>query len=484
MLTYDRKMDFEKLSIHLPLKSDLPQYEQLYNALHEAIEDGRLKPGQRLPSSRDMAQQLNISRETVTRALRLLIGRGYIESHVRSRMRVRSISPTPPTRLTIPSVDAIEIPVSLLSTLGVIEHSADETDQWSCCSITSLPVNHWKRFLVKHFRNVGAETQFKVLGLQPLREMIATFLQRRNLVRCDFSNVVIFAGAASALDFIARLVLDPGSHIVAQDPGPSAVHKIFAAHGAAVHPISTAENGIETGRLLDTRAPIKLAYLLAHHYLTGAPMSSARRELILQWAASSSATIVEEGLDNEFYSLDSTVETLQWHDPNQSVIYVSSFERVLSPLTSLAFAVFPDRWLQSVTTLKAVVSPDLPWLEQRALMDLILEGYFDQHLSKLKLDFKTKSRRLALYLNQELGEHVTVSGNDSSPHLLVEFSSSLSEERIVKAARSAQLSLINSKPCFAGLAPSGQFTIPLAHVDESNIRTTVMQFAEYLWSDR
>jgi GntR family transcriptional regulator/MocR family aminotransferase len=299
-------------TLALDRASGEPLYRQLYFAIREAILEGRLRPGTRLPSTRSLAADLDVSRNTVVIAFDQLLAEGYVEGRTGAGTYVSATLPEElltarPGQAT--RRDAARPPHSRLSERGrflanIRTTSFSQPAPFSPAlpELTRFPFDDWARLLAKHWRYpkheflVGGDAA----GYAPLRAAIAAYLGAARAVTCDADQVMIVSGAQQALDLATRVLIDPGDEVWIEDPGYAGIRGALIASGAALAPVPLDAEGLDVaaGR---RRAPAaRLAIVTpSHQYPLGVTMSLTRRLELLGWARGADAFVIEDASDSE-----------------------------------------------------------------------------------------------------------------------------------------------------------------------------------------
>jgi GntR family transcriptional regulator/MocR family aminotransferase len=476
------------IPIVLDSASDKPIYLQLYEALRQAIADGQLKSGEPFPSTRDLSRKLGVSRHTVLKATELLVGHGYLESNNQTLKIIRS-EDHQSQFVESPKV-VTELPPNALSHFGhrVVDGRGPKLAaelNFGASPFEELPVDQWRKILLKHLRDGFNPIEFELvgdrLGYMPLREAIASYLNRFRSLRCHPDNVVIFSGPSSALDFVARLMIDPGDKVILENPGFQIARRIFIANGAEVVPIPVDSEGLIIDKLQDVDPGAKLIYLTpAHHDPTGAVLTMERRKALIEWSKRTGSFIVEDGFDSEYWYKMRPLPAIQGLDDNDCVIYLSSFWRALFPVSRVGFAIFPDRWMPIVQELKSMLEREVPVLEQKVITDFLLEGYMERHLRRSHRLYAHRRQEMIISLTKQFGSKVSMGKESGGMNLLIELNVDATEEEILAAARNAKLPLLSTREYYILDPVPKQFLLPFAHLDDEQILNAAKDFAAHL----
>jgi GntR family transcriptional regulator / MocR family aminotransferase len=378
-------------------------YRWLYVALRAEILDGRLRPGARLPATRDLATRYALSRGTVVTAFEQLRAEGYIEGTVGSGTYVSKVLPD--DLLTVASAPAAPRAADARAHARAPRAASQRRRQLSDWARRVNVTDYYQPRPVRAFRaNLPALDQFPTalwaqltarccrratanvligcgpMGHEPLRQAVADYLNTSRGVNCVPEQVAIVPGLQDAIDLIARLFVNPGDRVCVENPGYPDAATVFATAGARVSPIPVDDEGM---RIPDTKAT--LAYVTpGHQFPTCVTMSLSRRLALLEWARKSDALIIEDDYDSEFRYAGRPVPALQGLDRDGVVIFAGSFSKVLFSSLRLGYLVVPLDLVDLVKAARATMSRHPHLLEQVVLCDFITEGHFGRHLRRMR----------------------------------------------------------------------------------------------------
>ncbi len=370
-------------------------YRQLYQNLRAAILSGRLKRGSRLPSTREMAVSLNVSRNTVLNAFEQLLAEGYLETTPASgtfvslhlpegeRAAHRAASGRPPRWSRMAESLSAVPPL----TVGDRATERQRAFRAGLPALDAFPFKLWGRLVARRARHVDrARLDYQATaGYRPLREAIAAHVTVSRQVRCTADQVVIVSGSQGALDLVARLLVDPGDPVWLEDPGYLGARGAFAGVGARIVPVPVDSEGlrVDVGR---KRCPeARLAYLTpSHQFPLGVTLSLQRRLDLLAWAQAANAYVVEDDYDSEYRFHGRPLAALQGLDEAGRVIYVGTFSKTLFPALRLGYLILPPALLETFLAARAYTEVHAPPLEQGALADFLVDGHFGRHLRRMR----------------------------------------------------------------------------------------------------
>jgi GntR family transcriptional regulator/MocR family aminotransferase len=365
---------------------------QISGQLKKLIQTGELSAGERLPSTRELANGLQVSRNTVVAAYDMLVGQGYVEAQLRSGFQVcnaaqafRSlpvVSKTTQEQNLNPSQPGVPVPFR-----------PTQPD----VNLFSLQIwnRHRTRVLKKGSCLLHYQSRFPV-GLDELRQNVAAYLQDSRGVRCQWHEVAITNGSQQALFLLAHLLLKPGQRVYMEDPGYPGARNAWSRAGATVVPVPIDDEGICLPEESSQRA--SLIYVTpSHQFPLGTCMSLARRLTLLRAARDANSWIVEDDYDAEFRYTSSPQPSLQSLDENRRVIYIGSFSKTLFPALRLGYVVLPPPLVERFAVLKSIADDFSPLIDQATLANFLESGAFYAHLRRCR---KQYAERQSYFLEQ------------------------------------------------------------------------------------
>lgn len=408
----------------------LPLQQQLYKQLLRLIFEGRLQPGLRLPSSRRLAQELGVSRNTVTLVVEQLKLEGFLISRVGSGCYVNDQLPQDCLGLNSPvwdragSLPALSVYAKGLEgyPLRVEGGHGDAGDLPFTVGLPDLslfPSAIWGRLLRRHSDRTCLMGFDDPLGYQPLRESLSRYLTASRGVRCGPQQVLITQGAQQALALCALVLLNPGEQVLVENPCYAGAREALLARGARLTPLPMGKQGVDTEKL-PTSTQARLMYCTpTHQYPLGGILSASQRLQLLDWAASQSLWIIEDDYDSEFHFHGKPIAALQGMAPHTPVIYMGSFSKTLLPASRLGYLVVPEALAATFATAKNYLGGDIPMLLQAAAADFITEGHFVRHLRRMRQYYQRKWDHMNQLL-APLGERVKPRVESAGMHLVLQ----------------------------------------------------------------
>ncbi|CAN5466674.1 PLP-dependent aminotransferase family protein [soil metagenome] len=465
--------------------------DSLYDAIVDAIEKCLLKPGDKLPSTRDIALCLGVSRTTVVKSIDSLISRGYLNAIQGAGTWVTAGSEPEANRFDsisqlYPWEQQYTNLASSLRTLGAEAIESVEFDEINFGSQPPdlVPIKQWRKILLKLSDSIptaGFAANQEVFGYRPLREAIAGFLRRNKGIICDADQIVLDSGVQSVVSPVFNLLMKRGDRVVCEDPGFYGAREQFESLGAHVVPVGVDGEGLIVDALENLDKPAQWLYVAPScQEPTGVTLSENRRDKLLTWCAKNETAILEDDWDSEFHYRGQSAPALFTLDTTGSVIYFYSFWRLLYPLISIGFLVIPRRLIPVFESYKSVWDRQFTLIEHYALTELITEGHIEKHL-RMTWKYYRKQRQSLIYaLTNSFKKNVDVGQSSTGMHVVVRFNLNWSNEFIQKCALSAGLPLASTAPYYVHRAQINEFMIRFSSIATSEIDTMVATFARLL----
>jgi GntR family transcriptional regulator / MocR family aminotransferase len=431
-----------------------PLTQQLYEQLRGAIAGGRLLPGDQFVPSRQLASELGVSRHMVTTAYGRLVAEGYAEGHAGGGTAVAPAPATPPRQMAragalrparrfagwSPSFRPSMYGCRFDLRPGFPDPALFPAGQWRHRVTAAVAADH------RGYGNPAGKTR--------LRRAIAGWAARSRSVTATEDTVVITSGAQHAIDLVARVLLEPGDCVAAEDPGYMPVVRLFGALGATVAGVPVDDQGLVVDKLPPAA---RIVYVTpSHQYPLGVTMSMPRRRALLDWAERHDAAIIEDDYDTEFRYVDRPLEPLQALDATGRVIYVGSFSKAFSPSVRLGFAVVPQSLAGPIAALRQLIDWHPPTAMQAALAGFIADGLLDKHIRRSRRVYAERHRIVTDALLGPLASHLTARASNAGLHIATVLREGLREDAVLQAAARHGIVAFGLRDCFhAGPAQSG-----------------------------
>ena len=421
----------------LSQQDNMPLHRQLYEALRRAMLDGKLTAGDRLPSSRELTTDLNLSRNTVVAALSQLGVEGYLVSRVGSGTYVNDNLPKA-ARMRAPHAPAHVADLSKRGTALSSTFCATQLEIQpftpGIADFSAFPVALWQRLQNKHWRMTYPEMldYSDSGGHAPLRRAVADYLRVFRSVPLDADQVIITSGTQQSLELCAQLLADHGDTVWLEDPAYWGAVKAFMATGLHAHPVRVDQQGIAPSAA-DEKHPPRLIYTTpSHQYPTGSVMSLARRQQILTLASTHNAWVLEDDYDSEFRFSGPPLSSLAGLDKDQRVLYLGSFSKVLYPGLKLGYLVVPKRLVSAFKQAHYDLNRPGQMPLQAALAEFIELGHFASALRRARQSYAQRRQCLLQALQPCLGEWAQITGAEQGLHLCVRLPNALDDKALAQ----------------------------------------------------
>ena len=440
------------VSLKVDFDSEVPLYKQLYNTFRQSILDGKFSPGQKLPGTRSLARELNVSRNTVALAFEQLLIEGYIKGKTGSGTFVNEI---PDNFLNVNGNKSgkkskINFPNKLNNQLDTSEvirrntaHEAILPFQNGVPSLNDFPIKTWLKLnnqIVQTFSNIhlgyGDAT-----GYKPLREEIAAYLCTYRAVNCTAEQIIIVNGSQQGLDLIGRVLLERGDNVWLEDPGYFGARGSMLFADSKIFPCPLDDEGLDIKYSSKKYPAPKLIYTTpSHQFPLGITTSAARRIELLQYASKNNSWIIEDDYDSEFRYYGDPLPSLQGMDKNNCVLYLGTFSKVLFPALRLGYLVLPDPQMADIfVSAKSMMDRQCPVFEQMIVTEFLKQGYFTRHIRKMRMLYKSRQEFLINEIENELNGILQINPSPAGMQIIGWLPKNINDKKVVEAAKKNRL---------------------------------------------
>jgi GntR family transcriptional regulator/MocR family aminotransferase len=473
-----------RTAVLIDRSSAVPLSRQVYEFWRLGILQGRFAGGERVPSTRELATALELSRGTVAAAYEQLVSEGYFQSsHGSGTFVCRQLpeellnAPASGARAAAPNASA---PLSSFGRRLQQDPPFVARRPGHLClahwgpDVTLFPLDLWQRLYSRSLRSLGAEAleySERVSGYEPLCEEIAKYVSRSRAVSCSAEQVLVVNGSQQALDLCARLLLEPGDEVALEDPGYSGASRIFAAHGARLRPVPVDREGLLCDRLGNKA---RLVYVTpAHQFPTGVALSLRRRLELLGWARDHAAVIVEDDYDSEYRYSGAPTPALQGLAGAVPVIYCGTFSKVMFPALRVGYLIVPKSMVVAFTRAKWLTDRHAPIHQQVALWHFMREGHLERHIRRMRRIYASRRDALVETLERHFGDGALVLGEAAGMHAYVRFS----DTGIGARAERNKVQLREAAPYYRGKPPPSDYLLGFSMLTERALREAVRRLA-------
>ena len=465
------------VELHVIFSGPRGRSTQVYQQIRAAILDGRLRAGEPLPPSRELAARLQIARNTVMVAYDRLAGEGFVTGKVGAGTFVSGQLPLPrahgchgrpPVGPLRPRAfwDGRSDPPDLSADRPRFNFRAGVPDA------RLFPYEAWRRLMAQELRPaaVGTGHYGDPAGHAGLRAAIARHIGISRGVHAGAADVIVTNGIQQAIDLIGRVLLDQGACAAVEDPGYPPPQTLLASLGARVVPVPVDEEGLVVDAL---PGDARMVYVSpSHQFPLGMAMSLRRRMALLAWAARQGAAIIEDDYDSEFRFADHPIEPLHSLDRDGRVIYVGSFSKIMLPTLRLGFLVTPPSLHQALRAAKFLSDWHTSLPQQAALARFIDEGKLARHVRRMRVTYQSRRQRIRDILERDFGGLLAPIPSSAGLHMSAIYQAGTAQDAVsaLQCAQPAGVSLFPVSDFAMGQAQPGLVlgygAIPLERIDE------------------
>jgi GntR family transcriptional regulator/MocR family aminotransferase len=459
-------------------------------ALRTEILEGRLRPGARLPATRELAAQLDVSRGTVVSVFEELIAEGYLEGRVGSGTFVSKILPETSLFTVGPASRAQRLsrtrtrPRTIshfgrrVKSLAPYDWSPPRAFRTNQPAVDLFPARVWGQIAARRLR-AGLPRLFVgcgPMGYPPLQQAIADYLRSSRGVTCAAEQVAIVSGVQEALDIVGRLFLNVGDAVCLENPGYSGAARVFEAFGARIHPVKVDAEGMEVPRRNSNA--VRVVYVTpAHQFPLGTAMTLSRRLELLQWARRCGALLFEDDYDSEFRYCGRPIPALQGLDRHGLVCFCGSFSKVLFPSIRLGYLVVPPDLVDYVAATKSITNRHAPLLEQVVLCDFMSEGHFGRHVRRMREIYSERLQVLLECARERLTGLLEISEIEAGLQTVGWLPDGIDAETAAKAAARRGIEVTALTNYYRGRTKGAGLQLGFAAVDTQEIRRGIRELA-------
>jgi len=475
------------MELAIPLsKTGEPLFRQVYLGLRQAILSAAFPAGGRLPSTRDLAEQLGISRTVVVLAYDQLLAEGFVVGRGGSGTYVseglgRSVAHKGKhsakiqlSRFGAAAADAVAAVDSPRRQSTALRYDF----AYGRSDVETFPFEMWRRILLRHAR-MAPVREFDygpAGGSLVLREAICAHLRRSRAVVCDPSEVIVVNGSQQALDLVARVLVERGDRVAIEDPHYNGTREVLRAAGAQLLPVPVDRDGLNPAQLPEHASMVFVTP--SHQFPTGAILPLSRRLELLAWARRKNSVIVENDHDGEFHYEGRPLESLQGLDTEGRIVYIGTFSRTVFPALRIGYLIVPKSLATAFIAAKWLNDLHSATLEQHTLAEFISTGMYERHLRRLRRRNTARREFLLDAIHKYLGKRVEVTGDGSGAHIVLWPRKRISEDTIMAHAASRGVGVYGISHCFLTRPSRPGIILGYSRMNEKEIRDGIRLLSE------
>ncbi|WP_051111456.1 PLP-dependent aminotransferase family protein [Mycobacterium sp. 141] len=434
------------------VKSGVPAYKVLYEQLRSAILTGQLAAGARLPASRVLAADHGVSRNTVLAAFDQLGSEGYVEGRAGSGTYVSRVLPEQYLQMSPFAVSAASArpATATLSQRGqrlaaarrvplpALLHRRPRGTAFhiGLPALDAFPFATWNKLYSSRLNKSGPSLMRydDPAGYRPLREAIAAYIGTARGIHCTADHIIVTTGSQQALDFCARILLDPGDAAWLEEPGYLGARAALVAADARIIPVPVDRFGLDVAAGISSEPAARLAIVTpSHQFPLGHTMSLERRLALIDWADRNNAWILEDDYDAEFRYVGRPQAPLKAIDTHQRVIYIGTFSKVLFPGLRLGYLIAPADLTDGFIAAHLGADMHAHLTDQAVVADFMEQGHFVHHLRRMRTLHAERQHQL-IREAEPLSEHLELKPSDGGLHLIGRMHTAATDTTVTNAA--------------------------------------------------
>jgi GntR family transcriptional regulator / MocR family aminotransferase len=474
------------MSFVIPLLNDRePLSRQIYLWFRQAILRRVMVSGERLPSSRELAEQLHVSRTVVVLAYEQLLAEGFVTGRAGSGTYVAEAlsGPRPSARSA-----RIKVRLSRYGRAAAGAATANFAEQprprlrydfaYGRSDVEMFPFEMWRRMLLRNARKASLRSldYGPTGGSAALREAIAVHLRRSRAVVCDPAQIIVVSGSQQALDLVARVLIEPGDSIAIENPCYQGTREVLRSSGARLLPVAVDRDGLNPAKLPDNTRMVFVTP--SHQFPTGAVLSLPRRLALVDWARRRDALVVEDDYDGEYRYEDQSLQSLQGLDADGRVIYIGTFSRTVFSSLRIGYLIVPKPLISVFTSAKWLCDRHTATLEQETLAEFITSGLYERHLRRVRRRNAARREALRDAVGKHLGTRVDVTGFGAGAHVALWPRTRMVESALIERAAAQEVAIYGISPYFLGAPRRAGLMLGYSRMKESDIREGVRRLSE------
>ncbi|MEE6449134.1 PLP-dependent aminotransferase family protein [Gottfriedia acidiceleris] len=413
-----------ELLFNINRESNTPMYQQVYQYIRTQILSGKFEKNTKLPSIRQLALQLEVSRNTTQVAYEQLQSEGYIRSENKKGFFVEA---------TITDETLNYEPIrgrhheNNQVAMKTIDFKIGTVDQ------ENFPLKKWRMITNKIIKDSSMFSYGEKQGDINLRKALADYLFQSRGVNTSAEHIIIGSSTQHLLLLLSLLLRKDYHYLAVEDPGYNVARELFALQSFIIDPIPVKEQGIQVDLLL--KSPSRLLYVTpTHQFPYGVTIPVNERLKLIKWVKRVEGYIIEDDYDSEFRYIHQPIPSLQSLDPNDRVIYLGTFSKALLPSIRVSYMVLPNRLLSEYKKILPLLEQTSSSIHQHTMATFMNEGYWYSHLRKMKALYKRKMNLLNRELLKHFKNFIEIKGGSSGIFVIIEVKTEMSEKMLIDRA--------------------------------------------------
>lgn len=448
-------------------KSDTPLYEQLYEQLKQQILSGNMVAGQRLPATRELASEYQLSRNTVIYAYRQLEVEGYIKPITGSGYYVENLNSFKidlPKAVTFPAMPKQTTePYDYTFSYGDLDYNCYNSKAWRKCILNAYD----------HLSSKDSIAYEEPQGFSGLRHILGGYLYLSRGVKCSAEQIILTSGHQQSMNIIASLFSSVDWRFAMEDPGYSGTQQVMKQNNFHIEPVPVQNDGISID-VIQNLFHTLLYVTPSHQFPLGSVLPISKRLQLLEWAKKNDGYIIEDDYDSELRYHNHPIPSLQSIDSSERTIYLGTFSKSLSPDLRIAYIVLPAHLLTHFREKYLYANCPVPALLQLTLAEYIKNGEYQRHINAMRTYYRKKHDYIRNYVKENLSEKAVLLGEDAGLHFVLSAQTKRNQTELIKKFAQKRIQIYSTEPFWINkaLCPQNQLllgfsAIPLAQLPKA-----------------
>ncbi|MBY7121132.1 MULTISPECIES: PLP-dependent aminotransferase family protein [Bacillus] len=461
----------KELIFNINRKSENPMYQQVYQYIRTQILSGKLEKGKKLPSIRQLAIQLEVSRNTTQVAYEQLQSEGYIRSENKKGFFVEAIISDETLNFQPIREPHHETKHTAMKTIDFKIGTVDQEN---------FPLKKWRMITNKIIKDSSMFSYGEKQGDIKLRKALADYLFQSRGVNTSTEQIIIGSSTQHLLLLLSLMLKQDYNYLAVEDPGYNMARELFFLQSFIIDPIPVKERGIQVDLLL--KSPSRLLYVTpTHHFPYGVTIPVNERLKLIEWAKKMEGYIIEDDYDSEFRYIHQPIPSLQSLDSNDRVVYLGTFSKALLPSVRVSYMVLPKRLINEYKKILPLLEQTSSSIHQQTLATFMDEGYWYSHLRKMKALYKRKMNLLNKELSKHFKEYVKIKGGSSGIFVIIEVKTKMSEKMLIERAHNHGIIVYPCSKYFSEYSPEyPHIQLGFGNLSEEEIIKGVSELAK-IW---
>lgn len=455
--------------------SDASLYGQLYEQLKQQILSGNMVAGQRLPATRELASEYQLSRNTVINAYRQLEVEGYIKPITGSGYYVENLNSF---KIDLPKADTF--PAVPKQTAKPYDYTFAYGDlDYSCYNSKA-----WRKCMLNAYDNLSSKDNIayeEPQGFSGLRHILGGYLYLSRGVKCSAKQIILTSGHQQSMNILANLFCPTDWGFAMEDPGYSGTRQVMEQNKFHVTPVPVENDGISTDFIQNLFHTL-LYVTPSHQFPLGSVLPISKRLQLLEWAKKNDGYIIEDDYDSELRYHNRPIPSLQSIDSNERTVYLGTFSKSLSPDLRMAYIVLPARLLTPYREKYLYANCTVPALLQLTLAKYIENGEYQRHINAMRTHYRKKHDYIRNYVRETLSANTVLHGEDAGLHFVLSIQTKRSQTELTEKFARKRIQISPTEPFWIdkALYPQNQFLLGFSAIPLTRLSKAMESLSEVI----